>query len=146
MAQRHHIVSDMLWLPPDTEDGPPVLAVEITSESTARNDLDETWGKAYVYGAAGVREYLVFDPTGDSLPPRVRAWRQDNGVFVPWPAEHTGRWQSREIAASFAVDGLFLRIYTADNVPVLFDMEARQALEDARSRAAALERRSQDDE
>jgi len=51
-------------------DGPPALAIEFASPSTAlTNDtnLVDSEGKPSVYWAIGIREYLVFDPTGDIL-------------------------------------------------------------------------------
>src|SRR5579875_1068161 len=39
-------------------DGPPVLIIEVLSESTYEADIDLDRGKGYSYAHAGVREYL----------------------------------------------------------------------------------------
>jgi hypothetical protein len=54
-------------------DGPPVLVVEVLSESTYEADLDLVRGKGYSYARAGVPEYLVLDPTGAFLSEGIRA-------------------------------------------------------------------------
>src|SRR5579863_8695635 len=52
-------------------DGPmPQFVLEIASESTWREDVDS---KRDLYMLTGVRDYVVFDPTGELFPERVRA-------------------------------------------------------------------------
>ncbi len=119
-------------------DGPPLLTIEVISDSTWQGDVDVADEKVHAYGEAGVHEYVVFDPTGDILPERVRAWRRGEERMAPWPAGDDGRWHSRELGVSFGVDGLFLRVYTAQGKPIEFDMEARCELEDVRRQIARL--------
>jgi hypothetical protein len=61
-----------------TADGPPTLIIEVASPATVfERDVNLTSpdGKPGVYAAIGVREYLVFDPTGDILGEPVWARR-----------------------------------------------------------------------
>ena len=49
----------------------PQVVFEITSSSTRRED---TGRKRLLYAQLGVREYYMYDPTGDYLEPRLQAW------------------------------------------------------------------------
>ncbi len=120
------------------DDGPPLLTIEVVSDSTWQGDVDIADGKVYAYGEAGVREYLVFDPTGDILPERVRAWRREGERMVSWLAGDDGRWHSHQLGVAFGVDGLFLRVYTAEDTPIEFDLEARNQLEHLRRQLGRL--------
>src|SRR2546430_10328037 len=53
-------------------DGPPVLIIEVLSESTYEADVDLVRGKGYSYARAGVPEYMALDHTG----PRVAVDRK----------------------------------------------------------------------
>jgi Uma2 family endonuclease len=109
--------------------GPPALAIEVCSPSTAfAHDLDtfNPAAKPSAYARAGIPEYLVFDPTGDIIPELVRAWRRGLGeTYEPWlPDPATGRWHSA-LGISFAPRGVLLRVYDADGaiVPDNDDMD-----------------------
>jgi Uma2 family endonuclease len=75
-------------------DGPPMLIIEVLSESTYDVDLDLVLGKGYSYAHAGVYEYLALDPTGAFVPEGGRAWRLQEGAYRPWEPDENGRWQS----------------------------------------------------
>lgn len=101
--------------------GPPALAIEIASPSTARehdlNTLDAR-AKPAAYAAAGIPEYLAYDPTGEIIPEVVRAWRADErGRYQPWLPDARGHWVSR-LGISFAPVGVLLRVYDAAGQPV----------------------------
>ena len=49
----------------------PQVVFEVTSSSTRRED---TGRKRLLYAQLGVREYYMYDPTGDYLEPRLQAW------------------------------------------------------------------------
>jgi hypothetical protein len=85
-------------------DGPPVLIVEIASESTYASDIDLVRGKGWTYANGGMREYLVLDPTGLFLPEHGRAWRLMEGAYQPWQPDEQGRWHSQELPVAFAVE------------------------------------------
>ena len=125
--------------------GPPALAIEICSPSTAfEHDIDtiNPLAKPGAYARAGIPEYLVFDPTGDILPELIRAWRAgESGDYEPWlPDPATGRWHSA-LGISFVPRGTLLRVYDPDGnvVPdnddmdnLLTEREAQLAARDAR--------------
>jgi Uma2 family endonuclease len=109
--------------------GPPALAIEVCSPSTAlEHDLNtfNPQAKPSAYARAGIPEYLVFDPTSDLIPDLVRAWRAgESGEYKPWLADPaTGRWHSA-LGISFAPQGVLLRIYDPDGniVPDNDDMD-----------------------
>lgn len=129
--------------------GPPALAIEVCSPSTAyAHDLDtfNPQAKPSAYARAGIPEYLVFDPTGDILPELVRAWRKGVGeTYEPWLPQQDGRWHSA-LGISFAPQGVLLRVYDAagEMVPDNDDMDdllaARDAqLDEYKERIAELE-------
>src|SRR5947209_4435829 len=93
-------------------DGPPVLIIEVLSESTYAADIDLTRGKGYSYARAGVREYLAIDPTGAFVPEGGRAWRLVDGVYRPWERDAEGRWRSEQIAVSLGLEGVLATVYT----------------------------------
>jgi hypothetical protein len=100
-------------------DGPPVLIIEVLSESTYEVDVDLVRGKGYSYARAGVQEYLALDPTGAFLPQRGQAWRLVDGVYRPWEPDATGRWQSAEIGVAIGLEGTLATVYTRDGKRLL---------------------------
>ncbi len=107
-------------------DGPPVLVVEMLSESTYEADLDLVRGKGYSYARAGVPEYLALDPTGTILPEGIRAWRLVDGVYHPWSPDADGRWHSRQIAVAIGLEGTWATVYTRDGRRLLREGEVEQ--------------------
>ena len=130
--------------------GPPALAIEVCSPSTAYDhDLDtfNPQAKPSAYARAGIPEYLVFDPAGEIIPELIRAWRAGpTDTYDPWlPDPVTGRWHSA-LGISFAPQGVLLRVYDGDGVivPDNDDMDDILANKDAqlaeyRERIAELE-------
>ncbi len=97
------------------KDGPPALVIEVVSPSTALDrdlNVDLPIGKPGVYAAAGILEYLVFDPLAEFLPARVRAWRLSPEYdSTPWLPDERGHWISDALGVSFAPQGPLLRVY-----------------------------------
>lgn len=110
-------------------DGPPVLIVEVLSESTYEADLDVLRGKGYSYARAGVREYITLDPTGAFLAEGIRAWRLEDGAYHPWNPEADGRWHSQEIAVAIGLEGTLATVYTAEGRRMLHEGEVELELE-----------------
>jgi hypothetical protein len=110
-------------------DGPPVLIIEVLSESMYATDLDLKRGKGYSYARAGVHEYLTLDPAGSFLAERVRAWRLVAGVYQPWEPDASGRWQSQEIAVALGLEGALATVYTRDGKRQLHEGEIAEELE-----------------
>ena len=124
-------------------DGPPVLVVEVLSDTTYEADLDLKEGKGYSYAAAGVVEYLTLDPTGRNLPERVRAWRLSQGVYRPWKAGEQGRWHSEVLALAIVIEEEFAAVYASGGRRMLREGEIEecreQAVEQARVERERLE-------
>jgi len=95
-------------------DGPPILIIEVLSESTYDVDLGVEEGKAYSYAHAGVGEYLALDPTSAYVPEGGRAWRLEQGVYQPWEPDAEGRWRSAQIDVSIGLEGAMATVYTRE--------------------------------
>ena len=61
----------------------PDFGLEVVSISTGRKDLTN---KRDIYASLGVREYFLFDPTGDRMQPVLQGYRLDWGRYAPLPA------------------------------------------------------------
>lgn len=99
------------------KDGPPALVIEVVSPATALDrdlNVELPIGKPGVYAAAGIPEYLVFDPLAEFLPERVRGWRLSLHGSAPWLADDRGHWVSETLSVSFAPQGPLLRVYDQD--------------------------------
>ena len=95
-------------------DGPPVLVIEVLSESTYRSDINLERGKGYSYGHAGAPEYLVLDPTYTMMMEGISGWRLVGESYHPWePATH-GRLYSDQLPIAIALEGAAARIYLSD--------------------------------
>lgn len=104
-------------------DGPPILIIEVLSESTYQVDLNLARGKGYSFARAGVPEYLALDITGQYVPEGIRAWRLVNGVYQPWEPDAAGRWQSTGLAFAIGMEEGVASIYTRDGRRILREGE-----------------------
>jgi len=118
-------------------DGPPILIIEVLSESTYDVDLGVEEGKAYSYAHAGVQEYLALDPTHAYVPEGGRAWRLEQGVYQPWEPDAEGRWRSAQIDVSIGLEGAMAAVYTHEGARQLHEGEVGAELT---RREAALAR------
>ncbi len=91
--------------------GAPLFIAEAASDSTVGKDID---AKRQVYAAIGVREYVVFDPTGGVMSTPLLAWRLESGAYVLWQAEDDGWWHSRALDVSLQATQPFLAIRDRD--------------------------------
>ena len=78
-APVHKRMSYKLWEEPKAPD----FVLEITSRSTRTEDQGR---KREVYASLGVREYWLFDPTGDWLAPPLQGFRLHGGEYRPLPS------------------------------------------------------------
>ena len=101
----------------------PLFVMEAASNSTKGNDLDD---KRLAYAAIGVREYLVFDPSGDVLSTPLLAWRLAAGTYVPWRPDRGGWWHSASLDVSFRATQPFLSMRDRDGTPVELSREVRR--------------------
>ena len=120
LAPREHRPNYLLW-----QEKPPSLVVEVTSRSTRRED---TGKKKSLYERVGTAEYVLFDPFGEYLRPRLQGYRLERGHFRPIALEADGSLRSRTTGLTFRPEGLRLRLVdTATGVPILWHEETEAA-------------------
>ena len=95
----------LLW-----EETPPSLVVEVTSRKTRRDDQGK---KKALYERIGVEEYVLFDPYGEYLRPRLQGYRLDGGRYQPLPLEQEGALFSRATGLLMRPEGRRLRLVDA---------------------------------
>ncbi|HEX7181179.1 MAG TPA: Uma2 family endonuclease [Thermoanaerobaculia bacterium] len=102
----------------------PCLVVEITSADSRNEDLHR---KKDRYERLGVEEYVLFDPTGDYLDPRLRGFRLVNGRYQEIPFRADGSLRSLTTGVIFRLEGERLRLVdAATDEPLLRDEEVRE--------------------
>jgi Uma2 family endonuclease len=89
------------------EGRPPSLIVEVTSRSTREEDLEEKRG---IYQHLGVEEYILFDPYGEYLKPRLQGYRWAERGYGPAPLELDGSLLSRTTGLLLRPEGERLRL------------------------------------
>ena len=122
--------------------GPPVLIIEVLSESTYDIDLDLKRGKGYGYARAGVREY------GNTWPsiPHPPFWRLGSargvweGVYRPREPDADGRWQSEEIAVAIGLEGTLATVCTREGERQLREGEVAEELARLRAEVERMRR------
>lgn len=80
----------------------PNVVFEITSLSTRRED--EVF-KPQTYARIGVKEYFLFDPTGDYLSPPLQGYRFDADEQQPLEPNNQGALESRELGLRLWLEG-----------------------------------------
>jgi len=127
----------LLW-----EETPPSLVVEVTSRKTRREDQGE---KKSLYERIGVEEYVLFDPYGEYLKPRLQGHRLEGGCYQPIPLAEDGTLLSRTTGLIFRPEGRRLRLVdavTGEPLPWREELEVALAQEAAARRAEAAARRN----
>jgi Uma2 family endonuclease len=125
----------LLW-----EETPPGLIVEVTSRKTRREDQRD---KKEIYERIGVEEYVLFDPYGDYLRPRLQGYRLESGHYQPILPVPDGSLTSRTTGLTLRPEGERLRLVDmATGEPLLWTDELEEARARAESRAAAAEARA----
>jgi Uma2 family endonuclease len=118
----------LLW-----EETPPSLIVEVTSRKTRREDQRD---KKEIYERIGVEEYVLFDPHGDYLRPRLQGYRLAGGYYQPILPAADGSLASRTTGLALRPEGKRLRLVDLQTgEPLLWTDE----LEGARERAVAAQ-------
>lgn len=116
----------------------PCLVVEVSSDSTQNEDLTK---KKELYQRLGVEEYLLYDPLGDYLDPRIQGFRLSGGRYGKIPPDSDGSVRSRTTGVTFRVEGSQIRLFeTATQRPLSRHDEAlagRRALEEENARLRA---------
>ena len=118
------------------------MVVEVTSRSTRRED---TGKKKSLYERIGTQEYVLFDPFGEYLRPRLQGYRLERGKFHPIQLEADGSLCSRTTGLTFRPEGLRLRLVdTVTGRPILWheELEVALAQQTAAQQAEAAARRA----
>lgn len=85
----------------------PSLVIEVTSDSTSDEDVGK---KKTCYEVLGVEEYILHDPEGDYLRPRLQGFRLVQGRYEPIPRRTDGSLDSRITGLTLQVEGKNLRL------------------------------------
>ena len=86
----------------------PSVIVEVTSKSTRSEDINEK--KVLYRDVLKVKEYILFDPFGDYLTPRLQGFRWSKGDYLPIDLID-GRLPSKALGLHFEPNGAELRLY-----------------------------------
>jgi hypothetical protein len=110
----------------------------VSLESTRRGKRQA--GKAFGYLVLlRVPEYLVFDPRGEFLAGRVRAWRRVGDVINRWEPDADGLYHSQLLDIAVRPDEALLRVFDPEGKPVPYWFEnARTARAQAQEIAELL--------
>jgi len=116
--------------------------VEVTSQKTRRKDLGL---KKSLYERIGTEEYILFDPFGEYLKPRLQGFTLFHDCYQPIPLEPDGSLLSRTTGLWMKPEGKRLRLAEAVEEVILWpeELEAARAREAAARRAAEDERRAE---
>jgi Uma2 family endonuclease len=113
----------------------PGFVIEVTSDTTRTEDLGK---KKDLYLQLEVEEYILFDPLGDYLHPRLQGHRLVLGRYQPIPLEADGSLLSRTTGLRLRIEGENLRLIDeATGERLLFAEEERVARLAAQEEARA---------
>jgi Uma2 family endonuclease len=127
-----HRKTYLLW----KEGRAPGFVIEVTSDTTRTEDLET---KRDLYLRLGVEEYILFDPLGDYLHPRLQGHHLVLGRYQPIPLEADGSLLSRTTGLRLRVEGQNLRLIDEATGERLLFVE-----EETAARLAAEERVEQE--
>lgn len=115
----------------------PCFVVEVTSDSTRNEDLIK---KKALYERLGVEEYVLYDPLGEYLTPRIQGYRLVNGRYQPIRLEPDGSLASLSTGVTFRMDGDEIRaVETASGRPFRRYEESEERNRDLEIRNRDLE-------
>jgi hypothetical protein len=123
----------------------PAFVLEVLSPESRQRD---TIVKRRAYEGMGVEEYLLFDPMGGLLTPRLQGYRREGDRLVEWGRDEEGRLWSEVLGAWLRVVGDDLRLERQDGTlePSPAETEARAQAEQARAREEAVARERAEEE
>ena len=121
----------------------PDFVLEVASPNTWREDVERKPG---IYAGLGVREYFLFDPTGEYLSPRLQGYRLAGGAYERLPAvesiDRTLTLTSEVLGLELRAKGEEMRFHDPATGETLFSYgEERVARIAAEARIAELEAR-----
>ena len=95
----------------------PSFVIEVTSDGTRNEDFSK---KKALYERLGVEEYVLYDPLGEYLDPRIQGYRLVNGRYQPIRQEFDGSLASLSTGVTFRMEGDEIRVIeTASGRPFL---------------------------
>ena len=115
----------------------PDVVIELTSSSTHREDIETKM--ALYRDVLRVREYLLFDPLGDWLEPRLQGYRRRGGQFVRMRAGADGRLRSRVLGVEIRPWGRTVQLYDAATGELLLTPTDTERLRALRAEERAIE-------
>src|SRR4029077_20351329 len=119
------------------QERPPTLVIEVTSRTTRREDQGK---KKSLYERIGTEEYVLYDPFGEYLRPRVQGFRLEAGRFQPIPLEADGSMRSRTTGLTLRPEGWRVRLVASvTGKPILWHEETVAALRSSEERLRDLE-------
>lgn len=129
----------------EEDDKVPSIVFELTSRKTKHKDEHH---KRYIYRRMGVREYILFDPLGEYLKPRLQwfHWTESGKQFRRYKA-HNGQLFSEALGMNLVVSGNLLRLVdptTGHKMPSTYELyglhkDAERQREDAERQRDASE-------
>lgn len=131
----------LLW-----EEQPPSLIVEVTSRSTKGEDRGK---KKDIYRRIGVEEYVLFDPYGEYLRPRLQGYRLTRNGYEPMPLEPDGALHCRTVDLLLRPEGDRARLVepaTGKPLPWPSEEAAARLAAEERAETEAATRRALEEE
>jgi Uma2 family endonuclease len=108
----------------------PCFVIEVTSDSSRDEDLT---GKKSLYERLGVEEYVLYDPLGEYLDPRIQGFRLSGRRYAKIRLEDDGSLVSRTAGVTLRMEGDQIRLVETASGRSL------PRYEEARARNRALE-------
>jgi Uma2 family endonuclease len=93
----------------EKEKKPPDVVIELTSKSTAEEDLGR---KRYIYAKLGVSEYYLFDPLKEASVLQLRGYRLAGDDYLPMVV--SDRIHSKALELDLVVENDRLRLYDSE--------------------------------
>ncbi|HXT37126.1 MAG TPA: Uma2 family endonuclease [Chloroflexota bacterium] len=117
------------------EGGFPAFVLEVVSPESVRRD---TRDKPRLYGLAGAREYVIFDPLGDDGQQLSGYHRDAQGGWVRWPGGTRRVLVSQVLGLTLEVHGMLLRLrdQSGQLLPTLQEVHDARAADARRAEAA----------
>jgi hypothetical protein len=121
----------------------PAFVLEVVSPSSKKRDEQD---KVRAYDVLGAREYALFTPR-EPAPSTLQGYRRDeDGRFVPWLPDESGRLWSDVIQLWLVVREPYLQAETPDGRLLLTpaeEAEMRRQAEEERRKAEAQQRQTE---
>jgi Uma2 family endonuclease len=120
----------------------PNVAFEITSRSTEQQDIV---AKPWQYAHIGVKEWFLFDPTGEYLDPPFMGFRLAEDGYLAIEPNKEGGLESQELGLVLRLERRWLKLYDRQTGELLLtEAEAERAGREAERAGREAERASRE--